>query len=64
MYKYKGFDVITETNNDKFKVSIINIKQNKTLFEYEFKVYSNFDEQGLIDDAIFIYKRDRFINLK
>ncbi len=52
-----GTNIVTETKDNTFKVSILSNKDAERLFEYVFTVYSNFDKKGLIDDAIFMFKR-------
>lgn len=52
-------NVITKTEEGTFKVTLMDNRNCKELFNYTFTVYSNFDKKGLIDDAIFMYKMKR-----
>lgn len=50
-------NITTDLNGNIFTVSILNSKTLDSLFSYDFTVYKGFDEKGLIEDALFMYKR-------
>ena len=50
--------ISSELSGNMFKVNLLNSKTLNILFSHTFKVYAGFDKKGLIEDTLFMYKRN------